>query len=317
MRHALLVLGLAVSAAAPAAVPEATGWLTQVSEAARTSNYKGVVVYREGDRVETMQVTHRFQSGEECERLVSLSGEAREILRHNDRVTTVLPLQKRLIEDRQAGKGLFPVMSQDMVVGLSQHYNFRELGTARVAGRNCQGMHITPQDGYRYGYEICADEERKVPLRVSLIDRHGRVLEQMMFTELSFPVSISDAAVRSELDTTGFTRVAQPVSAPSGGNTAWVLQKLPPGFRLRTRDLRTLPGARGTVEHLLLSDGLSTVSVYSSTQEAPARGLRGMSRMGGVNAYDRMVGPFHVTVVGEVPPQTVQQIGDGLQAPTE
>jgi sigma-E factor negative regulatory protein RseB len=34
--------------------------------------------------------------------------------------------------------------------------------------------------------------------------------------------------------------------------------------------------------------------------------------MGAMNAYGRVVGAFHITVVGEVPPGTVRMIGDGL-----
>lgn len=314
---ALLALSLSSAAFAETPPAEPSSWLAAISDAARTSNYQGVVVYRDGEMLETMKIAHRFQGGEERERLVSMTGEAREILRRNERVTCILPAARKIMVDHQANKGIFPVMSQDMVMGLSQHYNFRDLGTARVAGRVCRGMHITPQDGYRYGYEVCADEERKVPLRVSLMDRRGRVLEQLMFTEITFPAGIADAALESQLDTRGFQQVTHEVAKPDEGATRWVLQKMPPGFRLKMRDLRTLPGTQGTVEHLLLSDGLSMVSVFSASRAAPERTLKGPARMGGMNAYGRTVGPFHITVVGEVPKETVKLIGDSLLAPAD
>lgn len=305
-----------VNAAEPAK-PEPSSWLSEISAAARTANYQGMVIYRDGEMLETMKIAHRFQNGEERERLVSMTGEPREVLRRDDRVTCILPAARKIRVDHQANKGIFPVMSQDMVMGLSQHYNFRDLGIARVAGRACRGMHITPQDNYRYGYEICADDERKVPLRVSLLDRRGRVLEQMMFTEITFPASIADTVLESQIDSRGYELVTHEMQEPAEGSTAWVLQKLPPGFRVKMRDLRTLSGAQGTVEHLLLSDGLSMVSVFSARQALPASEFKGTSKMGGMNAYGRRVGPFHVTVVGEVPPETVKLIGDSLKAPVE
>lgn len=313
---ALLLSSLPLTAAddKTAPGPELSAWLSALSEAARTTNYQGVVIYRDGDMMETMRIVHRFQDGEERERLVSLSGEPREILRRGDRVTSILSAARRVLEDRQDGKGLFPSMSQDTVMSLSRHYEFRELGTARIAGRMCRGIHILPQDGLRYGYEVCADDEHKVPLRVTLMDRRGQVLEQLRFAEVAFPAVIADTALESDTDTTGYERVVQaPRPAVASPHGAWVLQQLPPGFRVTARDWRALPGTSGLVEHLLLSDGLSMVSVFSDDRALKRQAL-GLSRMGGVNAYGRRVGRFHVTVIGEVPPETVKQIGDAVHS---
>lgn len=317
MWRGILAAGLAAGAplAQAEALKEPSAWLMTINEAARTSNYHGVVIYKDGEKLETMRITHRFNNGEERERMLSMTGEPREIVRDNNRVSVILPAARTVTVESEAPNGLFPIMSQDTVMALTNHYNFRSLGVARVAGRTCRGMHITPVDAYRYGYEICADEERRVPLRVSLIDNRGRILEQMMFTEVTFPATIPDSAFKPQFDTRGFTQVAEQARPSTQPATAWVMQKLPPGFRLKMRDVRQLPGAPGMVEHLLLSDGLSMVSVYSVVSQAPAPELQGHSSAGGVNAYGRVVGPFHVTVVGEVPEATVEMIGEGLVAP--
>lgn len=293
---------------------EPSAWLVDINEAARTSNYQGIVTYRSGDGLETMRITHRYQNGEEREHMMSMTGAPREILRRDQRVSVILPSERKVMIENQAPTNLFPIMSQDTVMALTRHYNFREHGAARVAERGCRVVNVTPQDAFRYGYEMCADEERKIPLRVSLIDRRGRILEQMMFSEITFPVSIPDAVLESRLDTRGFAQVTQQARAPAAGVTAWALQNLPPGFRLKMREVRSLPGAQGMIEHLLLSDGLSMVSIYSAARLSP-QALQGLSNVGGVNAYGRIVGPFHVTVVGEVPEETVKMIGDGLVAP--
>ncbi len=317
MLRGVVAAGFAVGAslAQAEALKEPSAWLMTINEAARTSNYHGVVIYKDGEKLETMRITHRYRDGEERERMLSMTGEPREIARHNNRVSVVLPAARTVTIESEAPNGLFPIMSQDTVMALTNHYNFRSLGLARVAGRRCLGMHITPMDAYRYGYEICADEERRVPLRVSLIDNKGRILEQMMFTEVSFPATIPDTAFKPQFDTRGYQQVAQQARPSTATATAWVMQKLPPGFRLKMRDLRQLPGAPGMVEHLLLSDGLSMVSVYSVTHQPSSQALQGHSSAGGVNAYGRVVGPFHVTVVGEVPEATVEMIGEGLVAP--
>lgn len=77
-----------------------------------------------------------------------------------------------------------------------------------------------------------------------------------------------------------------------------------------------MPDHRGSVEHLLVSDGLTVISVFSAERPTPSKALNGVSQIGAVNAYGRMIGSFHITVVGEAPPETVKMIGDNLkQAP--
>ncbi len=82
-----------------------------------------------------------------------------------------------------------------------------------------------------------------------------------------------------------------------------------------SHDDRPLPGGAGNVEHLLLSDGLSAVSVFSTVQSREEKVLSGVSHMGPVQAYGRVVGSFHVTIVGEVPGSAIRMIGDNLRVP--
>src|SRR5690606_37757593 len=90
--------------------------------------------------------------------------------------------------------------------------------------------------------------------------------------------------------------------------------KLPPGFRVVRREVRS--SAAGVREHLLLSDGLSAVSVYRvlrPSSEAVAAAQR-IDQMGPLNAYSRSVGQVQITVVGEAPRRTVQMIGDNVDS---
>src|ERR1043165_1576367 len=85
------VLVLLSTTAAMAAEDSAVEWLVKMGDAARSQNYQGILVYRDADVLETLQLVHRSADGQERERLVSLSGEPREIVRQNDQVTCLLP----------------------------------------------------------------------------------------------------------------------------------------------------------------------------------------------------------------------------------
>lgn len=312
-------LGALALALAPAAwADEPADWLVKMSEAARAATYQGVVIYRGNDALETFRVTHRRQDGVELERVQSLNGEPRDILKQNDKVICLLPNDRRMSSNRPTPKGLFPGVTPERVRQIAQIYALDDLGVARVAGRSCRGIAITPRDEFRYGYEVWADAQTAVPLKVNLIGRDGSTLEQMMFTEVDFPASIPDTAfdMPREGDKAALAaREAPPAPAATAGpgDVQWVLDQLPPGFQVTMRDWRVLPNNRGTVEHLLVSDGLTAISIFSAQRPAPARPLRGISQIGAIHAYGRMIGQFHITVVGEAPEETVKRIGDGLK----
>lgn len=321
MRHLPLFCAVAlVLGPAPAtAGDDAAAWLLQVSDAARQANYQGVVVYRDGQRMEVMRLVHRQHEGRVQERLTSLTGKPRDILREGDTVACLVgdePVQS------SGPQTLFPVLSRELLTEAATHYEYRDLGQARVAGRACRGVMMSPRDEFRYGYEICGDAETAVPLRVTLVDRLGRTVEQLMFTEVAFPDRIADAAFAPPPGVTPVP-VAAPAALPAVTQApvpvpeAWRLVALPPGFRIVHREQSPSPDGQGMVEHVLLSDGLSAVSVFGVRPKTPDKAFRGLSHMGAMNAYARSIGGYHITVIGEVPSGTVRLIGDGLATATE
>lgn len=320
MRQASLLCAVAIFLGpAPAAADDAAQWLLKVSEAARQANYQGIVVYRDGQRMDVMRLTHRLHQGRIQERLTSLTGKPRDILREGDEVFYLVGDQRVQSPGPQS---LFPVLSQALLTEASPHYEYRDLGHARVAGRPCRGVVLSPRDDYRYGYEVCGDVETGVPLRVTLLDHRGRTIEQLMFTEVAFPAEMPDATFAPP---PGATPQPLPEASPPPARSAppavareaWRLVRLPPGFRIVRREWVPSPDGQGLVEHVLLSDGLSAVSVFGVRPRAPDRAFRGLSNMGAMSAYGRRVGAFHVTVIGEVPPGTVRMIGEGLAPAAE
>lgn len=326
-RLAVLATGLLLSAGVSAS--DAAGdWLIKMSQAARTANYEGVLVYRGDDVLETFRVTHRYESGSERERVQSMTGEVREVLKQNDKFTCLLPQDQRLTANRATTpKGLFKPLSADRIQQIASVYDLRELGTQRVAGRSCRGIAIAPRDEFRYGYELWADSETGVPLKLSLVSHDGKLLEQMFFTEVQFPARIADSAFAHDVpadqarastanaaDAIAQAHEREPVTEPSTADAAPTqFSKLPPGFRVVRREVRASPG--GVREHLVLSDGLSAVSVYRvlrPTPEAAAAAAQRLDQMGPLNAYSRSVGAVQITVVGEAPRRTVKMIGDSI-----
>ena len=310
MRHGSRLVAAALALAASVAqAGDPAELLVRMSVAARQSNYQGVVVYRDARTMEVLRVVHRQREGRVQERLTSLTGKPRDVLQEGDQLACFVG--SRSTEAGGLPGGLFPVITAATLSQAASHYQFRALGEARVAGRSCQGVALEPRDEYRYGYEVCADALTAVPLRVTLRDAAGKTIEQLMFTEVVFPAYISDAAFAPPPGATALARRASDATTPSA-RASWQLAQLPPGFREVMRSRQAAADGGGIVEHVLLSDGLSAVSVFGRQGNAGAQ-FTGLSGMGAMNAYGRSVGPFQVTVVGEVPSTTVRFIGDGFQ----
>jgi sigma-E factor negative regulatory protein RseB len=95
----------------------------------------------------------------------------------------------------------------------------------------------------------------------------------------------------------------------------WELTKLPAGFRMTTRSVQALPGSSEPVEHMVITDGIASVSVFverrQGNTQAPAEGP---ARVGSSSAFSTVVDGHQVTAVGEVPLTTVEFIANQVKA---
>lgn len=97
---------------------------------------------------------------------------------------------------------------------------------------------------------------------------------------------------------------------PPASTRRWEAEKLPPGYTLSAHMRRKLPARRQPVEHLVYSDGLAVVSVFvEPVNDATQGALSGLTHMGAVHAYGKVVDGHQITVLGETPAMAVDMIG--------
>src|SRR5215207_6393008 len=122
----LVLLGMAGAARAAenGSMSEAFAWLKKMASASRQLNYSGTIVYQHRNHVETSRVVHFVNSaGGEFEKLETLDGPAREVVRSNEQVICYLPNEKTvLIEKRNRSARNFPALVPESVQGLSESY---------------------------------------------------------------------------------------------------------------------------------------------------------------------------------------------------
>ncbi len=299
---------------------EGRDWIEKMSAAMQNLTYTGTFVYIHDREVESMQIFHSKMGGVEHERLVSLNGEAREIIRNADSVVCIWPGTKSVIVSKAQPRTPFPTFDPAQLTELEEHYRFRSIGRARVAGRFAEVIDITPLDDYRYGYRLWVDEEKFLLLRSAMSDSTGRMVEQVMFTDVRFPATMPlqmFAASTKGKEYKWMTSVEdlKPVLAGSAESIPGIHElALPAGFALVSNKVTPVAGTGFTVRRLMYSDGLASLSVFISDAQDDSSGgiLHGATAMGAVNAYGVMRDKWHATVVGEVPLATVRMLGESL-----
>ena len=310
----LQVLLLAV--AVPTVAQEPAGqWLDDMSSAVHNLNYDGTFVYLHDGKLEAMRIIHQLGEGGERERLVALTGSAREVLRNNESVTCILPDSKSVMVGQSRPRQPFPVVPRDLD-SLEKYYRIEIAGEDRIAGYLTRVIAITPKDAYRYGYRFWIDKDSKMFLRSDLTGIDNRPIEQVMFTQLGIGGPIPDSELKPSLTGDGYTWHHQDSSKAShensGESSRWIVRRQPAGFDMTNYQVKRMHPGGDETEHMVYSDGLATVSVYVEAGAAEEDAFTGLSSMGAMNAYGAVVDGHQVTVVGEVPAITVEMMAESV-----
>ena len=313
----LLVALTAVTQQIAWAEADAHQWLERMSSASRSLNYTGTFVYEHQNSLEAMQIVHAMDESGERERLSSLTGPKREVLRDNQVVTCILGDSQAVVVNKSRPRSQFPVSFPRGLVELQKNYRFKVMGEDRVAGLGCRVVAVEPLDGYRYGRRLCVHDQSHLLLRSEVTDAEGRAIEQMMFTSVKFPQSISAPELSPNLDGADFSWKREPEQQPEPGDGAldsrWKVVQVPEGFMLTDHNWHQLSAHEPGVEHWMYSDGLASVSIYIEKSQKKHDVYSGSSHRGALNAFGTMVADYYVTVVGEVPRQTVELIGKSVR----
>jgi sigma-E factor negative regulatory protein RseB len=303
---------------AAASAEDAREWLERMNRALAEQSYEGTFFHERGGHSESMRIHHRVRNGEVAERLVSLDGSGREFIRKGDELVYILPDQRAVLTERRPRRGgLLPNFPRfdDYT---AQFYRLEGAQRTRLIERDARLVSLVPLDPYRYGYRVWIDARTRLPLKSELYDRSGRVLERIAFATLQRVDDIPDSTFRPAMPLDGYRRLE------SGGGVrlqtvtdsaeVWNVRTAPQGFRLTQRGEHLLPGEDDPVSHLVLSDGLASVSVFIGARlpSHSAKEIAVARQIGASTAFSTFLHGHHVVVVGEIPVKTARLIAAGL-----
>lgn len=312
MRPIVFLYLFSVASVVHAATQQVQDMLSQMQTALRDLNYYGILVYLENGNVQTMRVIHKAGKDGESERLISLNGVAREVIRRGDVVTCYMPDKKEVtVGKRQYNRHILPKLADNSFDELRKVYDFKLESEDRVAGTRAQRILIQPKDKLRYGYRLWLGEGNHLLLKSDLITSNGKILEMAMFANINVVNQIPDEMLRPSSSAKGFSRIEQHKKINGDQQVTssdWMIRDLPKGFKISSHIRQTLPNSEYPAEHWIATDGLASVSVYLEKVSNKKHTFEGLTRAGSMNVFGLLLGGYHVTVVGEVPARTVEMI---------
>ncbi len=295
--------------------------ITEMSSALQTLNYEGSFVHLQSGNIEAMSILHSSDDGGELERMLSLTGEAREVYRNHSLVTCIWPDSNAVIISDSKSRKVLPKVNASLAN--SEAYALTMDKPDRVAGVETYVVNIRPRDQFRYGYKFWIDKETRMLLRSMLIDEKMQPVEQVMFTSISYPDTIERARFQLPAEHTEvvinssgkYSAAKKPSADDPGGMNRVEFNALPIGYKEVSETYKPMPINDGPISHVMVSDGMASVSVYVEYVEQAKQKemILGRSSMGGMNAFTLSLPNALITAVGEVPPSTVESIANAVQ----
>jgi len=290
---------------------DAVTLLSGMSEAMQSLSYEGTFVHMQNGHADLMHVLHSSTEDGEMERMRSLNGEAREIIRNNALVTCIWPGSDDVIVNKSKPRTLLKPLDSSLTD--TTVYQVNTLRDDRVAGLAASVVNVVPIDDLRYGYRFWVDKDTGMMLRSMVLDKFENPVEELMFTDITYSESIDPSRFEIDID---IDRTQYVDNSAASGDLKPVVDKvvfdsLPQGYLEKSESLRMMAIRKdGPVSHVIVSDGIATVSVYveyvARSDHDPS--ALGSTSMGAINAFGLSLPDALVTAVGEVPSKTVELI---------
>ncbi len=286
--------------------------MSEMMKAMKTLKYQGTLVLYRNGKFDAMKYFHSVDNGEEQERLLGLNSPMREVIRNPDKVICIFPDTQQVIIDHRPAQGSFFIEFPDDLPSTEQFYSYTLQGLEKIAMMTARVVAIEPKDEYRYPRKVWISQENKLPLKYELLNSSGSVIEQAAFTEISTDANLPVRQITNVADLGMHIRHIHKFENIPFEQASFSLQNRPEGFKTTFFTRRKMHDKEAYVEHLQLSDGFSSVSIYFEQGEQPNEPV-GYKAIGSINSYSRKIKDYLITVIGLVPDKTVEFIAEGIK----
>lgn len=291
-------------------------WLMRMHNASTRRAYVGTFVVSSAlGNLSTSRIWHVCDGEQQMERVESLSGVPRTTLRRNEDVITFVPSAKLARVEKRDSFGMFPNLLHAGDSTIAEFYTARAVATDRAAGFDADVVHIQPKDKLRFGYRIWSEKKSGLMIKLQTLGTDGRVIEQSAFSELQLDAPVKmDKLAQMMANTDGYRVEKSEVTKTTPAGEGWALKTPVPGFMPISCFKRIAP--ENTVQWIF-SDGLATVSLFLEIYDRQRHLQESLQALGATQSLTRHIGDkagdWWLTVLGEVPAQTLQAFAQSLE----
>lgn len=317
---------------------EAMDLLNRMHHALHKLNYKGTLVYRQDDLLSTLHIDHSVVNGVERERVVRLNEQGSEVSRELKgfslaSIPVIRPHMEKVYsfdlgrENRVANIPctIITARPKDRVRYLQKYCI--DLNSGLLLDYMLVGKSHKPVEQFMFtSIEIGMSEGQENS--ISEISGTNKIIESLpLDVELQLnaasPIRLNksvtpvlEGAVKSK--SISIAPQVKPVRQISSSelDDGWVMEPLPTGFEItQAPSMKHSPDADAVTKHYVVSDGLSSLSVFVSPLSASIKKPKHAIQVnsGALNMIAKEKNNHLITVVGEVPESTLKSVVKSLR----
>ncbi len=300
--------------AAPRSVVE---WLMRIHEASKRRAYIGTFVVSVDGNLSSAKIWHVCDGTQQMERVESLSGTPRSTFRRDDQVIVFFPGTKLARIENRVSLSLFPSLLTSPDSKVDEYYSASRAGHERIAGVDAEIVQLMPKDHWRFGYRVWMEVASGLVVKLQTLDGRGQVLEQVAFSELQLDAPVKmERLAQMMANTEGYRVERIDLVKTSAQAEGWSLRRAVDGFVpmgcYRRPPLAGRGGAPSETVQWIFSDGLASVSLFLEPYDRQRHVREAVAMNGATRTLSRRLQDWWVTVVGEVPEQTLQAFAESL-----
>lgn len=305
-------------------------WLMRMHEASRRRAYVGTFVVSSSTSMSSARIWHVCDGEQQMERVEALTGAPRSTFRRNDEVITFHPDTKTALFEKRESMGLFPNLLKAADSGIAQFYSAKYSGVERVAGFDAEVVNLVPKDNLRFGYRVWSEKKSGLVVKLQTLDTDGRVLEQAAYSELQLDAPVSMSRLTQMMANVEGYKVEKPDMVKTTALAeGWVLKAPVAGFKPMSCFKRAVLKGEGALGEnamqWIFSDGLASVSLFVESFDRQRHVQEGLLTSGATQSLTRRFNDkgadrqadkgvdWWLTIVGEVPAQTLSGFAQGLE----
>lgn len=317
-----LVIGVGISAPAVTAQiaevkPEQV--IDRLQSAAQRLSFSGTFVHQQGPVLQTSRILQLRDPQRSVVKVQALEGSRHEIIRTGQETRVYMPEHQMVKLDRtDLVRSAFPAIFVGSSEGILRNYELVRGGSIRMADLEADEYVLKPKHDHRWPVRFWVDQQSGLVLKCQRLDLDGHAIEQAAFTELRFDPRVRASALRPSFQSAkDWTVHDASMSRLLPMPTLKYKPEVVKGFELIGVYQQPATGAEGglpfAVRRYVLSDGIATLSVFVQPRQANGTVAERVYRRGALSMISREVQQAWVTVMGEVPPETLRQFAQSIE----